>query len=542
MLTIFHIYKINFFKFINFLKIKMNLNEIHNSIIDNLSLLDIDNDEKRINHPTNIFESYANDEEYFLFCRKCFSPPEIIFIDLSKINIECQCSHAVNTSLQYVLKNYLIKGEKDQTKEKREVNNYFQCEKHLMKYVAYCDDCLIDICERCLADKCHFNHTKFRFPNIYEKSKDFISYYISSSPEIISNYGKGKSTLMNLINAELNSYKNYPCYINYKNLNNLFIFLRQNKDKNNNKNINQNENNKKELFIKIKTVKELKNIIKDNPDKLNTIESINIQTQNFYDLSFLKINESSVSYDNLIELNLKKNNISNITSFISINLPELKNLNLSMNRLSDQSIGDIHNLFKTCPKLTKLDLSSHAFTDYILLEFIKEFKYLKKLYLGNNKFHFNNKNIKYQKYKFDLSNIEELGLSSGVFSKQSIELMKNFKLDNLKKLYLRSNNLTSLSFVEKINCDKLEELSLSNNYLKEFYKLKKFKQLKLINLKGNRIGNISKLSEFLSELPDIEKIILSDNKIDLNIIKNYEIIEKAIKQRNLKNDKIQIII
>ena len=44
----------------------MNLNEIHNSIIDNLSLLDIDNDEKRINHPTNIFESYANDEEYFL--------------------------------------------------------------------------------------------------------------------------------------------------------------------------------------------------------------------------------------------------------------------------------------------------------------------------------------------------------------------------------------------------------------------------------------------------------------------------------------------
>ena len=91
----------------------MNLNEIHNSIIDNFTLLDIDNDEKRINHPTNIFESDANDEEYFLFCRKCFSPPEILFNDLTKINIECQCSHVVNTSLQYVFKNYLIKDDKD---------------------------------------------------------------------------------------------------------------------------------------------------------------------------------------------------------------------------------------------------------------------------------------------------------------------------------------------------------------------------------------------------------------------------------------------
>ena len=519
----------------------MNLNEIHNSIIDNFTLLDIDNDEKRINHPTNIFESYANDEEYFLFCRKCFSPPEILFNDLTKINIECQCSHVVNTSLQYVFKNYLIKDDKDSTKEKRE-NNCFLCKKHLMKYVAYCDDCLIDICEGCLADKCHFTHTKFRFPNIYEKSKDLISYYISSSPEILSNYGKGKNTLINLINAELNSYKNYPCYTNYKNLNNLFIFLRQNKDKNNNKNINQNENNKKGLSIKIKNAKDLKNFIKEYPDKINTIESINIQTQNFYDLSFLKKNESSISYDNLIELNLKKNNISDIKPLISINFPELKNLNLSMNRLSNQSIDDIHHLFKTCPKLEKLDLSNNAFTDYRLFEFSKEFKNLKNLYLGNNQFHSDNKNKKYEKYNFDLSNIEDIGLSSVVFSKQSIKLIMNLKFDNLKNLNLCSNNLTSLSFIVKMNCEQLEELCLSNNYLKEFYKLKKFKKLKLINLKENRIGDITKLSEFLSELPDIEKIILSDNKIDLNKIQNYEIIEKAKKQRNLKNDKILIII
>ena len=212
-----------------------------------------------------------------------------------------------------------------------------------------------------------------------------------------------------------------------------------------------------------------------------------------------------------------------------------------MNRLSNQSISDIHHLFKTCPALTELDLSNNAFTDYKLFEFGKGFKNLKKLNLGYNHFHFD-KNIKYEKYNFDFSNIEELGLSSGVFSKQSIDLMKNFKLDNLKSLYLCSNNLTSLSFIVKMNCEQLEELCLSNNYLKEFYKLKKFKKLKLLNLKGNRIGNICKLNEFLCDSPEIEKIILSDNKIDLNVMQNYEIIEKANKQRNLKNDKILVII
>ena len=94
-----------------------------------------------------------------------------------------------------------------------------------MRYVAYCDDCLVDICEKCIAHKCHSNHTLFRFPNIYEKSKNLILYYISSVPEILGNDDKEKSTFINLIKAELNSYKNYPCYTNYKNLNNLFNFL-----------------------------------------------------------------------------------------------------------------------------------------------------------------------------------------------------------------------------------------------------------------------------------------------------------------------------
>ena len=83
---------------------------------------------------------------------------------------------------------------------------------------------------------------------------------------------------------------------------------------------------------------------------------------------------------------------------------------------------------------------------------------------------------------------------------------------------------------------------LSNNYLKEFYILKKLKKLKSIDLKGNHIFNIYNLNKFLNELPNIEKLILSDNNIYINKTKNDDIIENANNQRNSHNYKIQIII
>ena len=83
---------------------------------------------------------------------------------------------------------------------------------------------------------------------------------------------------------------------------------------------------------------------------------------------------------------------------------------------------------------------------------------------------------------------------------------------------------------------------MSNNYLKEFYILKKLKKLKLIDLKENHISNINNLNKFLNELPNIEKLILLDNNIDINKTKNEDIIENANNQRNSNNNKIQIII
>ena len=112
--------------------------------------------------------------------------------------------------------------------------------------------------------------------------------------------------------------------------------------------------------------------------------------------------------------------------------------------------------------------------------------------------------------------------------------------NNLKKLDLSRNNLNSLSFLEKINLERLEELGLSNNFITEFEVLKNYKRLKKINLKKNKISDISNLNEFLNEFPNIEKMVLIDNNIDVDDIENEKIINKAKKHRNSSNDKIQI--
>jgi Leucine-rich repeat (LRR) protein len=140
----------------------------------------------------------------------------------------------------------------------------------------------------------------------------------------------------------------------------------------------------------------------------------------------------------------------------------------------------------------------------------------------------------------NLKNIEILNFS-GIFSNKSIELLKNLEFEYLKKINLNSNNLNSVKFFEKMNCINLEELSLINNNIKEFYVFIKFKKLKMINLKQNKISSIYKLNEFLEELPDIEKINISDNLIDLNSSENEEIIEIAKEKRNSHYQKIKII-
>ena len=526
----------------------MDLNAIHKKIMKFLYQLknsDTNNDGNILadkilysrNNPNEI-----NSFDFTLVCKNCCSIPVVKFLDFSKIKCECACLYITNIDPEYYLRHFSLQLNTDLNKTIENNNNFCICKKHFRNYVSYCDDCSCDICEECLYDITHLNHILFRFPNICDKLKNIIFNYINKQMKKIDNddIKENISSMIKFMKSIILSYEANPCFISYKNLYNLFNFLE--KIQNNEKNINKNENYRNEFFFKIRQTKDLKDFLKKYPNNKDKIKSINIQRQNFYDLNLLKTNELSISYNKLLKLELRNNNISDISPLTSINFPELKNLDISINRLSNDNIDNITEISKNCPKLEILNLFNNAFTKYKLIEVFSNFKSLKKLNIGNNLLHTDFKNIKNDNLEFEFSNIEEVGLSFGVFSKQSINLLNNFKFNNLKKLDLSSNNLISLSFVETINDIKLEEIILSDNHLKEFYKLKKFIKLKQINLKGNKISDVTKLNDLLKELNDIEKLILSENNIDLNIMQNDEIIEKAKKQRNSMNNKIQIII
>ena len=493
---------------------------------------DLNGNAKTRNYFKNESDTQDNDNHCFFLCRKCHQIPIISFFEGEIINVECGCSHYKNIEINHIIEDYMIDEQSN-----NKIYNNCKCKRHSLKYYAYCDDCSNDICEQCLSkeEELHSTHTLLIFPNIYEKCKKILDYVTQSKNEIFEE----EKSILKIFNTILDDYRRFPSYTCYQNIYNCISFLNKLNEKEKEKEFNHKENKKMEYYIKIRNIRDLKNIINNHPMKINIIESININSQNFYDLNLLKLNNKLTNYAQLISLDLKQNNISDIKPLSLILFPQLEKLDLSNNRLSDESIVTLKNLI--CPKLKKLNLSSNAFTKYDIFECCKNYEQLESFHIGYNKINKNLKNNKNKDFNYEFpQTLEELDVSNGIFSKKSINIIKYFKFDNLKKLFVCSNNLNSLSFVEKINCDNLEEFWLSNNYLKEYENLKKFKKLKVINLQKNKIKNISNLNEFLKEFPNIEKVNLINNNIDLDDIENEKIINKAKKHRNSSNDKIQI--
>ena len=260
------------------------------------------------------------------------------------------------------------------------------------------------------------------------------------------------------------------------------------------------------------------------------IKSISINKQNFNDLNIL----CSANLINLTKLELNENNIDDLSPLINAKFINIKKLILSANKIGNKNIEYFSKFnFK---KLLSLDLYGNNITDYNFFEEIKNFPKLKQLMMGSNTFkdidNINNQNIIY-----DCSIIEEIGLTNGVFTDKSIiNLISRFKFDNLKLLYLAANNISSLKFIDNLNCPNLREIWLNRNKLKEFDSLNKFKKLKKINLKDNYISKIDNIEIFVNSLKELKEFNLINNK-DLEINEsNKEIIKNVKKKINLLID------
>ena len=317
-----------------------------------------------------------------------------------------------------------------------------------------------------------------------------------------------------------NVYQKAPNFSVYKSLSKAPVFL------NNFDNFFDFNYNDIKIMIKINSLKEFNN----NKQNIELIKSISIKKQNFYNLNIL----SSVNLINLIRLHLDENNIDDLSPLIRAKFINLRHLSLSINKIGNRNIEYLSKFnFK---ELLTLDLYRNNLTDYNFFREIKNFPKLKQLMSGANTFKdIDNRNN--QNFIYDCSTIKEIGLSNGVFTDKSIiNLISHFKFDSLKLLYLSANNISSLKFIDNLNCPDLREIWLNRNKLKEFELLNKFKRIMKINLKDNYISKIDNIEKFVNSLKELKEFNLINNK-DLEINEsNKEIIKNVKKKINLLID------
>ena len=474
---------------------------------------------------TEPIKKYSN---VHFICKNCRQVPMIKFIDFSNISYTCKCYKDDKIEITKFLDNTLLYiDERNEEEENNILLDVFYCQIHRgQNFLYYCEDCNISLCSECLIkeDK-HKEHSIKIFDLLMNEADEKIE-FIKDKFNLNSHSFDNKTSnflsenldkfikydnFIKFINALINDYNNYTCYSHFLIINNLYQFLE------NFNNIQALELNEE---INIKTINNLKNI-NENPNLITRIILINC---NIYDITpFCKEN-----LENLITLNLKSNNITNIKSLPSAKFKNIETLDFSFNRIGDDNIKYFSLLeFK---KLKLLNLYGNNFSDFKLFELCNNNKLnkLKKLYAGPNQFKNSETNITFNTVK-----LKEIGLINGIFTNESIHFIHNFKFDNLKRIFLYGNNLSSLSFIDKLELPNIKEIWLNDNLIDEFYPLCKYKSLKVIKVKKNKINNIDKLISFIDEFTKLRIIDISDNIIDINDIKNEEIILEAKKKLDL---------
>jgi Leucine-rich repeat (LRR) protein len=308
--------------------------------------------------------------------------------------------------------------------------------------------------------------------------------------------------LKRLMNAIINDYSYCPNYSHFFIIRQCYFFLNNPKSSTN-------------IIAPIKYdyIKTLKDLINFKGD-LKNIKKIIFPRQNIKDLNDIKFGELI----NLTELDLSHNDITCIEPLSKYKLPNLKALNLTVNLIDD---SNKEYFFKfDFPELTDLNLFENKLTDYEIfgMNNKKNMPKLKLVFIGGNIFEFPKTLKSKEELKFDFSTVNEMGFSKSVFNQKSIMFLPCFDFQNLTIIYLQGNNLNSLDFVEDLELPSIKEIWLSNNQLTEFEPLKKYKTLEKIEMKNNKISDIEEIDTFIKHLPTIKSINFIGNCIKFDFL------------------------
>lgn len=333
-------------------------------------------------------------EEKFLilFCYHCNLIPLIKFVNLENASISCNC-YQKNQKMTY---EEIFDKFFSNIKQNDIIIGYFACNKHNDTFKFHCENCGLNLCEKCQEE----HECPLRFKN---DLKIFNPKFFEIN-EFLTNLDESFNALKKIISFLFKQYQKYPHY-----------------------NIRQNI----------------------------------ILLLNLFNLCNKKIEFASIDI-----LNLSNKQLIRIAFLVKKDLKNLKELNLKDNKLKNEQIHILKKL--NCSDLETLNLESNFFTSYLLFTLIEKFTKLKEVNFCSNRLYedyniFKNKIISY-------SSIKKLILSNGVFSDDTIDLLFHLEFSNLEYLDLSSNNLSSLSFLLKINFgkekNKIKKLIALNN---DFY-------------------------------------------------------------------------
>ena len=269
-----------------------------------------------------------------------------------------------------------------------------------------------------------------------------------------------------------------------------------------------------------------------NKEDSNSIDFIKFNAKNLNDLSFMK----NSKLFHLKRLELRVNNIIDISPLIECSCFSLLNLNISHNQLNNDCIEIL--LKAKFDNLQKLILFDNKITTVQIFKLGEKFPNLKKFHIGKNLL--NPKELIENVNKFQLvQSIQNIGMSNNFnncFSNQNNIHFKFFNyisLENIKILYLNRNDLYSLKCFEKNNFDKLEMVWLTYNHISDIEEIKYFhneknkKTLTAFLLNGNDISSISDNFIKLLDLFELNILNISLNPIKLEDYKDkVDAIEK----------------
>ncbi len=468
--------------------------------------------------PIKLTNFYSNPDDHF-FCKKCFTIPIIKFISTNEIIYTCSCNINQKEKLSIFLENTIIRNNN----KKEEViygPDVFLCKKHKgEKYFYYCDYCSQHLCRKCVREsnehKDHcisiFDQMMYEADNninyIKEKFNLNSSFFENDSEDFLNQEDKTSkmNAFIELISIIINDYNSYTNNSHFIIISNFRQFLED-------KNKNKSKDLELQKQITISNLLNLGNHLQKEPE---SIIEINIENNNYHDITPL----CRANLVCLKILKLKGNNISNIEPLLYAKFKSITELYLPDNKIGDDNIKYFCQL--DFDQLYYINLYCNFLTDYNFFRITnnKNLPKLSKLYVGLNKFNNSEIDIKFDSYK-----MKEIGFTGGIFNDESIHIIHNFSFDNLEILFLHSNNLSSLSFIDKLELPKIIEFWINANHIKEYYPLTKYKTLEKIIIRKNFIDNIDDLVPFVKSFNNLITLDIRENNFDLNDSKNESII------------------